>query len=104
MPTTLVTFGDPARRETVGPLDVRVLGGAGYVRGNRINPVHVRLFAALGDADVVHCHQQHVLASSAAALWCRARRRRVFVSDLGGGALDVSRFVSTDDGSTAICT
>jgi glycosyltransferase involved in cell wall biosynthesis len=96
VPTTLVTFGDPARRETVGSLDVRVLSGAWYVRGNRINPVHLRLFAALGDADVVHCHQQHVLSSSAAALWCRARRRRVFVSDLGGGALDVSRFVSTD--------
>ena len=96
VPTTLVTFGDPARRERVGPLDVCVLGGAWYVRGNRVNPVHPRLFAALRDADVVHCHQQHVLSSSAAALWCRARRRRVFVSDLGGGGLDVSGFVSTD--------
>jgi glycosyltransferase involved in cell wall biosynthesis len=96
VPTTLVAFGEPARRETVGPLDVRVLGHAWYVRGNRINPVHLRLFAALRDSNVVHCHQQHVLSSSAAALWCRARRRRVFVSDLGGGSLDVSRFVSTD--------
>ena len=34
--------------------------------------------------------------SSAAALWCRARRRRVFVSELGGGGWDVSAYVSTD--------
>ena len=75
---------------------MRVLGNPWYVRGQRTNPFHVRLFAALRDADVVHCHQQHVVMSSAAALWCRARRRRVFVSDLGGGGWDVSRIVSTD--------
>ena len=45
---------------------------------------------------MVHCHQQHVLASSVAALACRLSRRRVFVTDLGGGGWDLSAYVSTD--------
>ena len=96
VPTALVTFGDRDRHERVGSLDVRVIGNPWYVRGQRSNPFHVRLFAALRDADVVHCHQRHVVMSSAAALWCRARGRRVFVSELGGGGWDLSAYVSTD--------
>jgi glycosyltransferase involved in cell wall biosynthesis len=94
--TALVTFGDRNRSERVGPLDVRVIGNPWYVRGQRSNPFDVRLFAALRDADVVHCHQQHIVMSSATALWCRARGRRVFVSELGGGGWDLSAYVSTD--------
>jgi glycosyltransferase involved in cell wall biosynthesis len=96
VPTTLVTFGERHRHETVGSLEVRVLGNPWYVRGQRNNPFHPKLFAALRGAEIVHCHQQHVVMSSAAALWCRARRRRVFVSELGGGGWDVSAYVSTD--------
>lgn len=95
-PTTLVTFGDGARRETLGGLEVRVLGGAWHVRGQRTNPVSARLLAEVLRADVVHCHQQHVLSSSLAAALCRVSGRRVFVSDLGGGGWDVSAYVSTD--------
>ena len=47
-------------------------------------------------ADVVHCHQQHILASSLAAFVCRVTRRNVFVSDLGGGGADISSYISTD--------
>ncbi|MGH9308357.1 MAG: glycosyltransferase family 4 protein, partial [Vicinamibacterales bacterium] len=50
----------------------------------------------LEGATVVHCHQQHVLASSLSALMTRLRRRRVFATDLGGGGLDVSTYLSTD--------
>jgi alpha-maltose-1-phosphate synthase len=96
VPTTLVTFGDRDRHEHDGALDVKVIGNPWYVRGQRTNPFDIRLFAALGSADIVHCHQQHILMSSAAALWCRARRRRVFVSELGGGGWDVSAYFSTD--------
>lgn len=95
-PTTLVSFGDVERRERVGRLDVRVLGGPWYVRGQRTNPVSPRLLAEVLRAGVVHCHQQHVLSSSLAAALCRATGRRVFVSDLGGGGWDVSAYVSTD--------
>ena len=96
VPTTLVTFGDVGRRERVGRLDVRVLGGAWYVRGQRTNPVSKGLLSEVLRARVVHCHQQHVLSSSLAAALCRATGRRVFTSDLGGGGWDVSAYVSTD--------
>jgi len=96
VPVTLVTFGDRERRERDGPLDVRVIGQPWYVRGQRTNPMSVRLFAALRDAAVVHCHQQHVLASSLAAAYGRMTGRRVFATDLGGGGWDVSGYLSTD--------
>jgi glycosyltransferase involved in cell wall biosynthesis len=94
--TTLVTFGDEDRDEEVGALRIRVLEGPSYVRGQRNNPFHLGLFKILRDANIVHCHQQHILTSSVAALWCRATGRRIFVSDLGGGGWDVSAYVSTD--------
>lgn len=95
-PTTLVTFGDQDRSEQVGDLRVRVLGRARYVRGQRTNPVAPGLLGELRAADVVHCHQQHVVASSLAALVCRLTGRRAFVTDLGGGGWDVSAYVRTD--------
>ena len=94
--TTLVTFGDEDAVEMVGALRLRTLGRPWYVRGQRFNPISLRLFDVLREADVVHCHQQHVLASSLAALWSRALGRRVFVSDLGGGGWELSAYVSTD--------
>lgn len=94
--TTLVAFGEQAREQRVDRLRIRVIDRPRYVRGQRSNPFAWRLFGLLRDADVVHCHQQHVLASSLVAAWCRLTGRRVFVSDLGGGGWDVSAYVSTD--------
>jgi glycosyltransferase involved in cell wall biosynthesis len=93
--TRLVTFGAEPRRERMGQLDVVVLEGY-HVRGQRTNPIAAALPAALRGAAVVHCHQQHVLASSFAAALARLTRRRVFVTDLGGGGFDVSSYMSTD--------
>lgn len=95
-PTRLVSFGDTERRERVGALEVHVIGGAHRVRGQRTNPFAARLVPELLRADVVHCHQRRVLASSVSALVCRPTRRRVFVTDLGGGGWDLSAYVSTD--------
>ena len=96
VPTTLVSFGDRAREESRGALRLIVLGPARYVRGQRTNPLTLSLFAALRRATIVHCHQQHVLASSLAALYGRVTGRPVFVTDLGGGGWDVSGYLSTD--------
>ncbi|PYS47196.1 MAG: hypothetical protein DMF68_16685 [Acidobacteria bacterium] len=96
VPTTLITFGDKEQQETMDDLKVRVIGNPWYVRGQRTNPVALSLLKELRKADVVHCHQQHVLASSLTSLVCRVSRRGVFVSDLGGGGWDVSAYVSTD--------
>jgi alpha-maltose-1-phosphate synthase len=95
VPTRLITFGNRERRTTVGQLEVQVLRGT-WVRGQRTNPFSPALWRVLADATVVHCHQQHVVASSAAAVFTRLRRRRVFVTDLGGGGFDISGYVSTD--------
>ena len=96
VPTRLITFGDRDRHETTGQLEIRVIGNARYVRGQRQNPFSSSLFGELSKASVVHCHQQHILTSSLAALACRLLRRRAFVTDLGGGGWDVSAYVSTD--------
>jgi glycosyltransferase involved in cell wall biosynthesis len=92
----LVTFGEQPLTEHDGRFTLHVLGNPRYVRGQRSNPVSLRLFPALRPAAIVHCHQQHVLASSLAALYCRATGRRVFVTDLGGGGWDISGYLSTD--------
>jgi glycosyltransferase involved in cell wall biosynthesis len=94
--TTLVSFGDAGSEETVGDLKVKVLGNAHFLRGQRTNPICLPFLSATRQADVVHCHQQHVLASSIAAAVCRLTRRKVFVSDLGGGGWDISSYLSTD--------
>jgi glycosyltransferase involved in cell wall biosynthesis len=96
VPTQLVTFGPDDRREMHGDLRVTVIGRPWHVRGQRTNPFSFRLFAALADATVVHCHQQYVVASSMAAAYARGTGRRVFVTDLGGGGWDISGYLSTD--------
>jgi len=95
-PTALVTFGAHDRREHIGNLDLRVIGKPVYARGQRGNPIALRLFRELRRADVVHCHQKHILASSLTALYCRVTGRRVFVTELGGGGWDISGYVPTD--------
>jgi glycosyltransferase involved in cell wall biosynthesis len=94
--TRLVTFADIPARRNVGRLDIQVLGPAWRVRGQRTNPFHPAMVRHLAWADVVHCHQRAIVASSFAAAFCRSTGRKVFVSDLGGGGWDVSAYVRTD--------
>lgn len=96
VPTRLVTFAAMARRFQCGELDIDVLGPAWQVRGQQTNPVAWGLFGAVARHDVIHLHQQHVLASSLSALTGRLLGRRVFVTDLGGGGWDLSAYVGTD--------
>jgi glycosyltransferase involved in cell wall biosynthesis len=95
VPTRLVTFGDRPGRLRDGELSIRVVRGRA-VRGQADNPFGWGLFREVLGAEVVHCHQQRIVASSAAAALGRLTGRRVFVSDLGGGGWDVSAYVSTD--------
>ena len=95
-PTRLLTFGDESRTERQGCLDIHVIGNPWHVRGQRTNPVSAAISAEILKADVVHCHQQHILASSLAALFSRLSGRRIFVTDLGGGGWDFSAYISTD--------
>jgi hypothetical protein len=87
VPTTLLSFGESERRETAGALRIRVLGDPWYVRGQRFNALKWSMFTELRAADVIHCHQQHIMASSLTAVFGRLSRRRVFVSDLTTAAI-----------------
>jgi glycosyltransferase involved in cell wall biosynthesis len=95
-PTTLLSFGRARAERVHGSLRIVVLGPVHYVRGQRSNPVARGLVRAVLDSDVIHCHQQHIVASSLAAVVARIARRRVFATDLGGGGWDVSGYFSTD--------
>jgi glycosyltransferase involved in cell wall biosynthesis len=96
VPTRLVTFGRTAEARRVGNLDVKVLSNGRHVRGQQTNPWSMSVLGEISNADVVHCHQQHILMSSVAAAACRLTGRRVFATDLGGGGWDISAYVSTD--------
>jgi len=96
VPTRLVTFGAEDRTWREGALTIRVLGHPWHVRGQRFNPFDVRIATEVTGCDVVHCHQQHIAASSFAALVARVTGRRSFCTDLGGGGFDVSTYISTD--------
>jgi glycosyltransferase involved in cell wall biosynthesis len=96
VPTTLVAFGDHDRVERIGQLDVRVIGSPWYVRGQRTNPIAWPIVGEVRRADVIHCHQQHVLMSSVAAAVAGISRHRIFATELGGGGWDISAYVSTD--------
>jgi glycosyltransferase involved in cell wall biosynthesis len=97
VPTRLISFGERARSGKIDELEYRVIGNPWYVRGQRYNPIALAMLSELRRADVVHCHQQHVLASSIAALRGRVLGKKVFVTDEGGGGgFDFSAYVSTD--------
>src|SRR5438552_18463522 len=50
VPTVLLSFGDRERRESLGPLQIRVLGDPWYVHGQRFNPLKWSMFAELRGA------------------------------------------------------
>jgi glycosyltransferase involved in cell wall biosynthesis len=95
-PTTLLTFGDTEGEERHGELRLRMVKARWRVRGQQSNPFSGDMFPEISRADVVHCHQQHVVASSSAAVAGRLLGRRVVVSELGGGGWDISGYISTD--------
>lgn len=93
-PTRLVSFSEnnvpeEALRE-IAPLEVRLFRPFWYPCDQRINPVSLRFLTALSDAQVIHCHQFHVVATTLAIAYARATGKKVFVTDLGGGGWDIS--------------
>jgi len=79
----LVSFGTQAHRERPVPGYERVILKSWA--STALTPFSPALFRALGGADVIHCFQYYVLPTFLATAYGRLRRRRVFVSDLGGG-------------------
>jgi glycosyltransferase involved in cell wall biosynthesis len=96
VPTRLVSFAESPARRVEGALEIVTVGPPHHVRRQASNPFSWQAVHAALEADVVHCHQQHILVTSITALAARARGRRVFCTDLGGGGWDISGYVSTD--------
>jgi glycosyltransferase involved in cell wall biosynthesis len=94
----LVSFGRQASRERVGPTHERVILKS-WSRQKMV-PFSPELRRELRGADVVHCHQYFVLPTFLAAFLGHRQGSRVFVSDLGGGAMtpgfhfDQSRWIT----------
>jgi glycosyltransferase involved in cell wall biosynthesis len=94
----LVSFGRQAFRERIGPTHERVILKS-WSRQKMV-PFSPRLRRELRGADVVHCHQYFVLPTFLAAFLGHRQGSRVFVSDLGGGAMtpgfhfDQSRWIT----------
>jgi glycosyltransferase involved in cell wall biosynthesis len=96
VPTRLLSFGDTSREDVLGRLHIRISGKPHYVRKQQMNPLSWEIVDEVRRADVVHCHQQHVAASSLAAALSRIIGDKVFVTDHGGGGWDISSYLSTD--------
>jgi glycosyltransferase involved in cell wall biosynthesis len=94
--TCLLTFGPRSEQYREDDLSVRVIRLPWFVRGNRHNPISLRAIPELLRADVIHIHQRHVLVATAAGLLGKLTGKPVFVTDLGGGAWDLSGYVNTD--------
>lgn len=93
-----VSFGQTERRHSPGPGLERVIL-RNWTR-RKMTPFSPRLWRELRDADVIHCHQMHVLSTFLAAAYGHWRRKAVFVTDLGGGGwtpgyqFDITRWIS----------
>ena len=94
--TRILTFGDNSEYWEDGPLQVHVLGQPWLVRGQYHNPFSLKVIREAKQASIIHCHQQHVLVSSFLALLGKVLRKKVFVTELGGGGWDISAYLSTD--------
>ena len=96
----LVSFGRQATRERVSPTHERVILKS-WTRQKMV-PFSPWLQRELRGADIVHCHQYFVLPTFLAAYFGHRQGSRVFVSDLGGGAMtpgyhfDQSRWITAN--------
>jgi len=93
LPTTLVSFGSKYEHFTEDNLSIFTIPPLFLVKGNPTNPFSPKLFHFVKNADVIHCHQQQILATTFCAGVSRLLRKRVFVTELGGGGWDISHYL-----------
>jgi len=84
---SLVTFGPAAGSHVQNGLRVETIRRGPWVRWHPLyaDPLSLRFIRLIQWADVVHCHQVHTFSTDAALLFGRLFRKKVFVTDLGGG-------------------
>ncbi len=90
-PGRLVAFGPSAGERRVDDLDVRIERPRWSVAGRTHDPVNLAFLRHCLWADVIHCHQFRTTASALATVFGRIARKRVFVTDHGGGGSNLVR-------------
>ena len=83
--TSLVTFGPKSFIHNDDALTIRCFKRWFYVDGNKANPFSLAYLKDLLAADVIHCHQFLTVTTDLAILTGLIFRKKVFVTDLGGG-------------------
>jgi len=84
--TRLVSFGSGSRRESDGDLEISIHRALRYIHGARLNPFTLSFLADLRDVDVIHCGVWNTLATDLSVIFARMTGKKVFVTDVGGGA------------------
>jgi glycosyltransferase involved in cell wall biosynthesis len=87
--TTLVTIGPRRVSERAGRLRIETHPFLALVRGVRHNPFALGFLKSLAGVDIIHCHGYSTLSTDLSVLFARLTRKKVFITDHGGGA-DVS--------------
>jgi len=87
--TELISFSDRPRVEKAGSLIMRLLKPWFYIKGQKTTPFCPQFLSLIAGADIIHCYQYHTLTTSLSILFGKLLRKKVFVTDLGGGGWDI---------------
>jgi glycosyltransferase involved in cell wall biosynthesis len=83
--STLVTFGRRKHVSAQPGFQIRTYPYLTLLDGNPANPLSFTFLRELWEADVIHCHQYRTIMTNLCILLGTILRKRVFVTDLGGG-------------------
>ena len=87
-PTRLVSFGERQSLERVDGFEIEVHRTWRRLRGRTGDAVGPGFMTPLMWADVIHCHQARSGLTAMATLIGRLLRKRIFVTDHGGGGVN----------------
>ena len=101
--TTLVTFGPKGFVREEEGLTIKCFKRLNCVYRNDINPISFGYLRDLVGVDVIHCHQFKTITTDLAILLGFILRKKVFVTDLGGGTdLSLSHHLPLWKGITSL--
>lgn len=83
--TTLISFGLERKSYYQDSLKIEIYPVKWFIHNNKLNPVNLRYLKAILGADIIHIHQVNTLISDLAAIAGFLLKKRVFVTDHGGG-------------------
>lgn len=94
---TLFTFSrfiDRTLVEREDELVIRRYPVKHFVRGNTANPVNISFLKDLGLFDVLHCYGHPQVVTDLCIAYARIYRKKLFVTDIGGGGVCLSTYLS----------